>query len=186
MKFGIIKERKTPPDRRVVFSPEKLKELKHKFSEASIKVESSGIRVFSDAAYKEVGIEVVENVSDCDVLLGVKEVPITALISNKKYFFFSHTIKKQSYNRKLLQAILQKNIELYDHETIIKENGIRLIGFGHYAGITGTYNGFRAIGLKKQTFNLPKLETLDSQNELIGLLQQLHLPNLKILLTLSQ
>jgi len=183
MKFGIIKERKTPPDRRVVFSPEKLKELKHKFSEASIKVESSGIRVFSDAAYKEVGIEVVENVSDCDVLLGVKEVPITALISNKKYFFFSHTIKKQSYNRKLLQAILQKNIELYDHETIIKENGIRLIGFGHYAGITGTYNGFRAIGLKKQTFNLPKLETLDSQNELIGLLQQLHLPNLKILLT---
>ncbi|CAI8403692.1 MAG: Uncharacterised protein [Polaribacter sejongensis] len=183
MKFGIIKERKTPPDRRVVFSPEKLKELKHKFSEASIKVESSGIRVFSDAAYKEVGIEVVENVSDCDVLLGVKEVPITALISNKKYFFFSHTIKKQSYNRKLLQAILQKNIELYDHETIIKENGIRLIGFGHYAGITGAYNGFRAIGLKKQTFNLPKLETLDSQNELIGLLQQLHLPNLKILLT---
>ena len=183
MKFGIIKERKTPPDRRVVFSPEKLKEFKHKFSEASIKVESSGIRVFSDAAYKEVGIEVVENVSDCDVLLGVKEVPITALISNKKYFFFSHTIKKQSYNRKLLQAILQKNIELYDHETIIKENGIRLIGFGHYAGITGAYNGFRAIGLKKQTFNLPKLETLDSQNELIGLLQQLHLPNLKILLT---
>lgn len=183
MKFGIIKERKTPPDRRVVFSPEKLKEFKHKFPEASIKVESSEIRVFSDAAYKEAGIEVVENVSDCDVLLGVKEVPITALISNKKYFFFSHTIKKQSYNRKLLQAILQKNIELYDHETIIKENGIRLIGFGHYAGITGAYNGFRAIGLKKQTFNLPKLETLDSQNELIGLLQQLHLPNLKILLT---
>ncbi|MDC0177055.1 NAD(P)-dependent oxidoreductase [Polaribacter sp.] len=183
MKFGIIKERKTPPDSRVVFSPEKLKEFKKKFSEATIKVESSEIRVFSDAAYEDAGIEVVENVSDCDVLLGVKEVPITALISNKKYFFFSHTIKKQSYNRKLLQAILQKNIELYDHETIIKENGIRLIGFGHYAGITGTYNGFRAIGLKKKAFNLPKLETLDSQNELIGLLQQLHLPNLKILLT---
>ena len=99
MKFGIIKERKNPPDRRVVFSPEKLQEFKEKYPEASIKVESSDIRVFSDAAYKAAGLEVTENVSDCDVLFGVKEVPINALINNKKYFFFSHTIKKQPYNR---------------------------------------------------------------------------------------
>ena len=126
MKFGIIKERKNPPDRRVVFSPERLNEFKEKFPSSSIKVESSDIRVFSDAAYKNVGLEVTDNVSDCDVLYGVKEVPIHALIPNKKYFFFSHTIKKQPYNRVLLNAILDKNIELYDHETIIKENGARL------------------------------------------------------------
>ena len=183
MKFGIIKERKNPPDRRVVFSPEKLQEFKEKFTEATIKVESSDIRVFSDDAYKAAGLEVTENVSDCDVLFGVKEVPIDALIPNKKYFFFSHTIKKQPYNRKLLLAILEKNIELYDHETIVRENGLRLIGFGRYAGIVGAYNGFRAIGLTKGIFSLPKAETLDSQQELISELNKINLPNLKILLT---
>tara|TARA_B100000795_G_C22794317_1_gene438585 strand:- start:1341 stop:2546 length:1206 start_codon:yes stop_codon:yes gene_type:complete len=183
MKFGIIKERKNPPDRRVVFSPEKLKQFQEKFSNSEIKVESSDIRVFSDESYKEIGLEVTNDVSDCDVLFGVKEVPIDALINNKKYFFFSHTIKKQPYNRKLLVAILDKNIELFDHETIIKENGARLIGFGRYAGIVGAYNGFRAIGLKNKTFNLPKAETLDSQKELISALHKINLPNIKILLT---
>lgn len=183
MKFGIIKERKNPPDRRVVFSPEKLQEFKEKFSEATIKVESSGIRVFPDKDYKSAGLEVTENMLDCDVLLGVKEVPVDALISNKKYFFFSHTIKKQPYNRKLLKAILEKNIELYDHETIVRENGMRLIGFGRYAGIVGAYNGFRAIGLKNESFNLPKAENLDSQQELIRELNKIKVPNFKILLT---
>ena len=183
MKFGIIKERKNPPDRRVVFSPEKLQEFKNTFTNATIKVESSDIRVFSDEAYKNAGFEVVNDVSDCDVLLGVKEVPKDALIPNKKYFFFSHTIKKQPYNRDLLNTILEKNIELYDHETIIKENGARLIGFGRYAGIVGAYNGFRAFGLKSETFHLPKAEDLKSQQDLIAELNKITLPNIKILLT---
>ena len=183
MKFGIIKERKNPPDRRVVFSPKKLNEFQQKFPEALLKVEPSLIRVFSDVAYQKKGIEVTENMTDCDVLIGVKEVPIEALIPNKKYFFFSHTIKKQPYNRALIQAILSKNIELYDHETIVKENGMRLIGFGRYAGIVGAYNGFRAIGLKKNTFNLPKASTLESQQELISELNNIKLPTIKILLT---
>ena len=183
MRFGIIKERKNPPDRRVVFSPLKLKELKEKFSEAIIKVEPSAIRIFSDDAYQKNGIEVADNMTDCDVLFGVKEVPIENLIPNKKYFFFSHTIKKQPYNRKLIQAVLSKNIELYDHETIVKENGMRLIGFGRYAGIVGAYNGFRAIGLKNNTFNLPKAATLEGQQELISELNNIKLPPIKILLT---
>jgi alanine dehydrogenase len=183
MKFGIIKERKNPPDRRVVFSPLKLKEFKDKFPEAILKVEPSTIRVFSDDAYQENVIEVSESMTDCDVLIGVKEVPIEALIPNKKYFFFSHTIKKQPYNRALIQAVLHKNIELYDHETIVKENGMRLIGFGRYAGIVGAYNGFRAIGLKLNTFHLPKASTLEGQQELISKLNNIQLPNIKILLT---
>lgn len=183
MKFGIIKERKTPPDRRVVFSPLKLKEFKEQFPKAIVKVEPSAMRIFSDDAYRKQGIEVTENMTDCDVLLGVKEVPIEALIPNKKYFFFSHTIKKQPYNRRLIQAILHKNIELYDHETIVKENGMRLIGFGRYAGIVGTYNGFRAIGLKNNSFNLPIAASLAGQQELISELNKIRLPNMKILLT---
>ena len=184
MKFGIIKERKNPPDRRVVFSPKKLRELQEKFPTAKIEVESSNIRVFTDEEYTKENIQVSKDMTVCDVLLGVKEVPVDALIPNKKYFFFSHTIKKQPYNRNLLKAILDKNIELYDHETITKENGMRLIGFGRYAGIVGAYNGFRAIGLTTKSFQLPKAETLDSKKELIKELQKITLSNkFKILLT---
>jgi len=183
LKFAIIKERKTPPDRRVVFSPEKLAEARTKFPEAIFKVESSDIRIFSDDAYRAKGFEVSDNINDCDVMIGVKEVPIDNLISNKKYFFFSHTIKKQSYNRNLLKAMLDKNIEMYDHETIVRENGARLIGFGRYAGIVGAYNGFRALGLKEGLFNLPKVENLADLDAVKRELDKIKLPNIKILLT---
>ncbi|HRE76764.1 MAG TPA: NAD(P)-dependent oxidoreductase [Flavobacterium sp.] len=183
MTFGIIKERKNPPDRRVVFTPEELVRLQQQFTEAKIKVEASDIRVFPDADYVALGIEVTENLSDCDVLLGVKEVPVDALIPNKKYFFFSHTIKKQVHNRKLLQAILAKNIELYDHETIVDAQNRRLIGFGRYAGIVGTYNAFRGFGIKYELFTLPKAETLKGKDELIAKLKRQVLPPIKIVLT---
>ncbi|MCK7591482.1 NAD(P)-dependent oxidoreductase [Subsaxibacter sp. CAU 1640] len=183
MKFAIIKERKTPPDRRVVFSPEKLAEARKQFPQAEFVVESSDIRVFPDETYRKLGFTVTDDVSDADVMLGVKEVPIDALIPNKKYFFFSHTIKKQPYNRKLLQAILEKNIELLDHETIVKKSGARLIGFGRYAGLVGAYNGFRALGLRDGLFNLPKVETLKDLNEVKAELDKITLPNIKILLS---
>ena len=183
MKFALIKERKNPPDRRVVFSPEKLAEARSQYPEAEFVVESSDIRVFTDAAYKKLGFTVTNDVSDADVLIGVKEVPIEALIPNKKYIFFSHTIKKQPHNRKLLQALLDKNIELIDHETIIKKGGARLIGFGRYAGLVGSYNGFRALGIRDGLFNLPKVETLADLNEVKTELDKISIPNIKILLT---
>lgn len=183
MKFGIIKERKNPPDRRVVFTPSELVKVKEQFPQAEIKVESSDIRVFADEEYSKLGFEVSDDVTDCDVLIGVKEVPVEALIPNKKYFFFSHTIKKQAYNRKLLIACLDRNIELIDHETIVNGTNNRLIGFGRYAGIVGAYNGFRAFGLKFELFNLPKAETLTDRNALIERLRRPMLPPIKIVLT---
>ncbi|WP_323789452.1 NAD(P)-dependent oxidoreductase [Psychroserpens sp.] len=183
MKFAIIKERKSPPDRRVVFSPEKLAEARAQFPQAEFVVESSDIRVFSDDAYRKQGFKVTDDVSDCDVMIGVKEVPLEHLIPNKKYFYFSHTIKKQPYNRKLLVDMLHKNIEMYDHETIVKQSGARLIGFGRYAGLVGAYNGFRALGLRDGLFNLPKVETLADLDEVKAELDKIKLPNIKILLT---
>ncbi len=183
MKFGIIRERKNPPDRRVVLSPQACQNVLSKFPKAEIYVESSPIRVFTDTEYNNAGLRVVDSMEDCEVLLGVKEVPIDALIPNKKYFFFSHTIKKQPYNRELLRAILEKNIELYDHEVITNQKGQRLVAFGRYAGIVGAYNGFRAYGLKFDLYQMPKAETLKDQQALIAELRKLQLPNIKILLT---
>ena len=183
MKFGIIRERKNPPDRRVVLSPEECQNVLSKFPKADILVESSPIRVFSDQEYTDKGLSVVNDMEVCEVLLGVKEVPIDALIPNKKYFFFSHTIKKQPYNRELLRAILDKNIELYDHEVITNAKGARLVAFGRYAGIVGAYNGFRTYGLKYNLYQLPKAESLLDQKALITELKKIKLPNIKILLT---
>jgi alanine dehydrogenase len=121
--------------------------------------------------------------SDCDVLFGVKEVPIDCLIPDKKYFFFSHTIKKQPYNRKLLQALLEKNIDFYDHETIVDATNNRLIGFGRYAGIVGAYNAFRAFGIKFGLFTIPKAETLSGKEDLVAKLKRQVLPPIKIVLT---
>ena len=183
MIFGIIKERKNPPDRRVVFSPDEVVKLKQLYPDASVRVESSDIRIFTDEQYQSLGIEVVNDISDCDVLFGVKEVPLKDLIPNKSYFFFSHTIKKQSYNRKLLQAILEKNIDLYDHETIVDAKNRRLIGFGKYAGIVGSYNSIRAFGIKFGLFKIPKAETLSGKEALISHLKRLVLPPLKFVIT---
>ncbi|MGJ5642336.1 NAD(P)-dependent oxidoreductase [Formosa sp. S-31] len=183
MKFAIIKERKTPPDRRVVFSPKTLLQVQQQFPEADFIVEKSKIRVFPDEVYKLAGFSVVKDVSDCDVFVGVKEVPVDALVPDKSYFFFSHTIKKQPYNRNLLKAILTKNITLYDHETIVDKRGLRLIGFGRYAGIVGAYNGFRTWGLKYNSWDLPKANTLADQKALIKQLRAITLPSIKILLT---
>jgi len=183
MKFAIIKERKNPPDRRVVFSPETLAEARAKFPDAEFVVESSDIRVFSDEAYAKLGFTVTDDVSDADVMIGVKEVPIAHLIPNKKYFYFSHTIKKQPYNRKLLVAMLEKGIEMFDHETIVKKSGARLIGFGRYAGLVGAYNGFRALGLRDGLFNLPKVETLADLDAVKAELDKITVPNIKILLS---
>ncbi len=183
MKFALIKERKSPPDRRVVFSPQALEKLKTNFPEAELVVESSDIRVFKDSEYSDLGFKISEDVSDADVMLGVKEVPIDALIPNKQYFFFSHTIKKQPYNRDLLRAVLNKNITLYDHETIVNKNNTRLIGFGYYAGVVGAYNGFRAYGLKFGSFNLPKAEHLKDRDELNAELDEIKVPKMKIVLT---
>lgn len=183
MTIGIIKERKTPPDRRVVFTPEQLANLEHKYQDLKFIVEPSDIRIFPDEAYREQGITVNADLSDCEVLLGVKEVPIDALIPEKSYFFFSHTIKKQDYNRDLLKAVLDKNIKLYDHEVITAKNGNRLIGFGRYAGLVGAYNGFRLLGLREKLFELPKVEHLSDLNAVKQELDKIQLPKLKIVLT---
>jgi hypothetical protein len=183
MKFAIIKERKNPPDRRVVFPPKLCKVVNKEFPDLKLSVESSDIRFFKDEEYDSEGFLPVNDISDCDVLLGVKEVPINALIPNKKYFFFSHTIKKASYNRGLLKAVLSKNIELYDHETITKSSGSRLIGFGRYAGIVGAYNGFIAYGKKNHLWDMPKAENLSGLDKMKQELSKLILPNIKVCLT---
>ena len=184
MKIGIIKEGKIPPDKRVPLSPTQCQEIKQKYPQIDLVVQKSNIRKFKDEDYANAGIDLVDEVTDCDVLLGVKEVPIEDLIANKKYFFFSHTFKKQPYNRKLLQAIIKKNIQLIDWETITNSNGQRLIAFGRFAGIVGCFNGLLGYGLKTKRYKLKSAHLCEDRNEMEGELSMLDLPkNFKLVIT---
>lgn len=143
MIIGLIREEKIPSDTRVAFTPNQIKQLLTLYPTIRVLVQPSSTRCFPDTDFIEAGATVQEDLSECDVLFGVKEVPIQSLLPGKTYFFFSHTIKKQAYNKKLLKAILDKHIRLIDYECITNENGVRLVAFGRWAGIVGAYNALR-------------------------------------------
>jgi hypothetical protein len=176
MKIGIIREGKVPPDLRVALSPKQCKALLTLYPHVRLVVEESPIRTFSDQSYRDEGIEVVSHVADCDMLLGIKEVPKDQLIAQKTYLFFSHTIKKQPYNRELLRTILDKKITLIDYEVIRDKHRNRLIGFGRYAGIVGAYNAFLTYGLKHGTFNLKPANLCENRDEVERELKKVVLP----------
>lgn len=184
MKIGLIREGKTPPDRRVAFTPGQILEILDQYAGAiEFVVESSPIRCYSDQEYEAVGVEVTNDVSGCDVLMGIKEVPVSQLISDKTYVFFSHTIKKQVYNRKLLQTILEKNIRLIDYEVLKNEMGERTVAFGRWAGIVGAYNGLWTYGKKSGLFDLKRAFECFDREELDQELQKVQLPPIKIVVT---
>ena len=156
MKIGVIREGKTPPDQRVPLTPAQCAELKRLYPDVELVVESSEVRRIGDDEYRQEGIDVVTDLQGCDVLLGVKEVPLNELRGDTTYLFFSHTYKLQPYNAELLRTIVDKRIRLIDYELIKRANGRRVIGFGRWAGIVGAYNGLRAWGLRHKTFDLPR------------------------------
>ncbi|MBS3915968.1 MAG: alanine dehydrogenase [Bacteroidetes bacterium] len=183
MKIGIIKEHKVPADTRVALTPVQCTALMNRFPEVKIYVESSPDRCFSDEEYIAAGIEVVQDISVADVLLGIKEIPPAYLIANKTYFFFSHTIKKQPANREILKDIISKKIKLIDYETLRWENGQRVLGFGRFAGIVGSYNGLRTWGIKSKKFELKSAWQCEDYRELLQEAGKVDIGNIRMVLT---
>ncbi len=182
MKLGVIREFKIPPDSRVPLVPEQCKHIQENYP-VEVKIQSSPNRCFTDEDYQKLGLNLYQDLSDCDILLGVKEVPIAQLIPDKTYFFFSHTIKKQAYNRNLLQAILEKNIRLIDYEVLTNERGKRVIAFGRFAGMVGAHNGIMTYGNRTGAFHLKRMKDCHDYEEAKKIYQQLQLPAVKIVLT---
>lgn len=183
MKIGILKEGRTLHDKRVAFTPEQCTYIQKYFPGVEVVVQPGEWRCYKDEEYARQNIALANDVSDCDILMGIKQVPVNALISDKKYLFFSHTIKKQPHNRELLQAILRKNIELIDYECLTDEKFHRIIGFGYYAGLVGTYNAMMAFGKKYRLFNLKSAHLCYDKTELKEELKKVHLTNIKIVVT---
>ena len=183
MIVGIVKETKTPPDRRVAVTPKTGIELVRRFPGLDLQIQKSDLRCFEDKEYINSGFKPVDDISDAAILIGVKEVDIPSLIPGKTYMFFSHTAKKQPYNQKLLKAIVEKNITLIDYEYLTDINHVRLVAFGRWAGIVGAYNGLRAWGERSGDFNLKPAHECHDMDEMMAGLKLLRLPAIKILIT---
>lgn len=183
IKLGIIREGKTPPDKRVPFTPLQVVEIEQRYPHVKVIVQESDVRAFTDEEYREKGIEVAKDISDCDILMGIKEVPVKDLIPKKTYLFFSHTTKKQPHNKKLLQEILNKKIRLVDYEALKDKLNNRLVAFGRYAGIVGAYNSLLTYGKRYRLFSLRKASECFDINDLKIELRKVKLPPIKIILT---
>lgn len=183
LKIGILREGKVPPDYRVALTPNDCIKLKNLHPNIELQVQSSSNRAYKDEEYIKAGVEVVESVENCDVLLGVKEVPVDALIAEKTYFYFSHTIKKQRYNRLLLQTMIQKNIRMIDYETLVDDAHNRLIGFGLYAGIVGAHYALLMHGLKTGMYELKPAKDCKDFVEMVTQYKKIKFPNFKIVVT---
>lgn len=181
--IGIIKEEKVPQDTRTPVTPLQAKFIQENFPGVTVSCESSQTRCFSDNEYRKAGINVTEDLRHCDILLGVKEVKIQSLIPEKTYLFFSHTIKKQPYNRSLLKAVTDKKIRLIDYECLADEKGIRVIAFGRWAGIVGAYNALWTFGRKYGTFSIKRAFECRDLEEVFRELKNIDLPPIKIVLT---
>lgn len=183
MKIGLIKETKNPIDNRVALSPKQVAELNRKFPQHCIIVQSSDIRAFSDDEYRAEGVKVMEDVSDCDVLFGIKEVNIDCLLPNKQYFFFGHFAKMQEYNRPLMLALMKRKITFCDYEYLVDESNVRVCAFGWWAGVVGVYYTLRGYGIKHKLYELPKPDRRFTLEQLLESLNNIQLPKIKLLVT---
>jgi len=183
IRIGLIKEGKVPADNRVALTPAQCKWIHKSSEEVEIVAQSSPDRCFTDKEYQAAGVDVREDLSDCDILLGIKEVPVENLIGGKIYLFFSHTKKKQPRNQQMLKSILEKKITLIDYECLEHEDGQRIIGFGFFAGVVGAHNGMMAYGNRTGLFKLDRVYKQRSFRELIHTYFGLRLPNVKIVVT---
>ncbi|MEO8473874.1 MAG: NAD(P)-dependent oxidoreductase [Chryseolinea sp.] len=183
IRVGLIRESKSLPDKRVAFTPQQAQEVEQLFPYVKLYCEESLVRCFDDSEYRGYGVEVVSDISFCDILMGIKEVPIANLIPEKTYLFFSHTIKRQSYNRTLLKEIIKKRIRLIDYEALKDSQGNRLVAFGRYAGIVGAYNSLWTYGKRFGDFSIRRAFQCYDVNDLKLELRKVKLPSIKIILT---
>jgi alanine dehydrogenase len=181
--IGLLREGKVPADNRVALTPAQCKWIQKNVPEVRVLVQSSPDRCYSDKEYRSAGVEVREELGECDILLGIKEVPVNDLLSDKTFLFFSHTKKKQLYNQGMFRAILERQITLIDYECLEHDDGQRILGFGFFAGVVGAHNGVMAYGLRTGRYRLERVYRQQSFRELIHTYFGLRLPEIKVVVT---
>jgi saccharopine dehydrogenase (NAD+, L-lysine forming) len=181
--IGLLREGKIPADNRVALTPAQCKWIRMNEPEIRVVAQASSDRCYTDKEYRSAGVEVREELGDCDILFGIKEVPVKDLLPGKTYLFFSHTKKQQLYNQRMFQAILERKITLIDYECLEHDDGQRILGFGFFAGVVGAHNGIMAYGRRTGKYALSRVFGQLSFRELIHTYFGLRLPEIKVVVT---
>ena len=187
--IGIIRESRND-ENRTPLVPEHIKKYKESNPNINFIIQPSNSRCFSDEEYELCGAKINENLNECSIIFGVKEIDPNILINNRTYLFFSHTFKinKQQKNiekhkKDLLLSILNKKITLIDYENIRGKNGTRCLGFGRFAGIVGCYNTLNLLLRVLGKQSLASAYKIDDYERLVLNLKNLYFPKTKILVT---
>jgi alanine dehydrogenase len=184
LKVGILRETKNPPDRRVPLTPPQIVALEELYPNVEFFVQPSDYRCYSNEEYEYLDIPLKEDLRDCDILMGVKEVDKRTFLPDKTYLFFAHVAKKQPHNLGMFRAMAETHISLIDFEYLTTDKGQRVVAFGRHAGIVGAYNGLRARGIKTNKFKLKPAYQCHDLEEMWAGLRLIELkPGLKILIT---
>ena len=187
--IGIIRESRNDENRTPLI-PEHIKKYKESNPNINFIIQPSNSRCFSDEEYELCGAKINENLNECSIIFGVKEIDPNILINNRTYLFFSHTFKinKQQKNiekhkKDLLLSILNKKITLIDYENIRGKNGTRCLGFGRFAGIVGCYNTLNLLLKVLGKQSLASAYKINDYERLVLNLKNLYFPKTKILVT---
>ena len=187
--IGIVRESRND-ENRTPLVPEHIKKYKESNPNVNFIIQPSNSRCFSDEEYELCGAKINENLNECSIIFGVKEIDPNILINNRTYLFFSHTFKinKQQKNiekhkKDLLLSILNKKITLIDYENIRGKNGTRCLGFGRFAGIVGCYNTLNLLLRVLGKQSLASAYKIDDYERLVLNLKNLYFPKTKILVT---
>ncbi|EES05910.1 hypothetical protein BDA96_04G344300 [Sorghum bicolor] len=111
-----------------------------------ITVQPSTKRIHHDAQYEDVGCEISEDLSECGLIIGIKQPKLQMILPDRAYAFFSHTHKAQKENMPLLDKILEERVSLFDYELIVGDDGKRSLAFGKFAGRAGLIDFLHGLG----------------------------------------
>ena len=142
--IGIRREDKNRWERRAPLVPEHVKELTRRG--VAVAVERSPLRIFPDEDYRAAGAEIVDDLSRCPLVFGVKEIPADRLNPETTYLFFAHVTKGQPANMPMLRRLMELRCTLIEYEKIVDDHGRRLVFFGRHAGLAGMLDTFAALG----------------------------------------
>ncbi len=142
--IGIRREDKNRWERRVPLTPEHVAEITR--HGVSVAVERSSFRVFPDEAFRAAGARIVDDLSSCPLVVGVKEIPADRLSRETTYLFFAHVTKGQPANMPMLRRLMELRCTLIEYEKIVDDRGRRLVFFGRHAGLAGMLDTLAALG----------------------------------------
>lgn len=145
MEIGIPKEIRRK-ESRVSLVPQDVEELVQAGHNVRVQEDAGIAAGFGADTYEKAGATISSTLNDCDLIVGVKEPPLSRLKRGTTIMAYLHVEKGQ--NSELLSKLKEGWFLSYAYEEIRDQSGGRLINLGFEAGIVGIVEGLRILGMR--------------------------------------